>query len=225
MMIEPIDRALAGLEGAHKVLFSPAGARLDQTTLDRWPGDHLALVCGRYEGVDQRVTDNLVDEEISLGDFVIAGGEPAAMAVIEGVARLLGVVGNPASTRPSLSAPGCWRSRSTPGPPSTVVGRSPGPAQRRPREDRAMAGAAAEGTHRGAPAGPWNLMQQHTRAVRPACSSPRRGGLERLVASGLAAAPLCASRRASSMNDLEHVQAAQLRDVPTSDRATPSRCT
>ena len=66
MMIEPIDRALAGLEGAHKVLFSPAGARLDQATLDRWARlDHLALVCGRYEGVDQRVTDNLVDEEIS----------------------------------------------------------------------------------------------------------------------------------------------------------------
>jgi tRNA (guanine37-N1)-methyltransferase len=100
MMIEPIDRALVGLEGAHKVLFAPAGARLDQATLDRWARlDHLALVCGRYEGVDQRVTDNLVDEEISLGDFVIAGGEPAAMAVIEGVARLLpGVVGNPAST-------------------------------------------------------------------------------------------------------------------------------
>jgi tRNA (guanine37-N1)-methyltransferase len=100
MMIEPIDRALAGLEGAHKVLFAPAGATLDQATLDRWAQlDHLALVCGRYEGIDQRVTDNLVDEEISLGDFVIAGGEPAAMAVIEGVARLLpGVVGNPAST-------------------------------------------------------------------------------------------------------------------------------
>ena len=49
--------------------------------------------------MDQRVADNLVDEEISLGDFVIAGGEPAAMAVIEGIARLLpGVVGNPVST-------------------------------------------------------------------------------------------------------------------------------
>jgi tRNA (guanine37-N1)-methyltransferase len=100
MMIEPIDHALAGLEGAHRVLFSPAGARLDQATLDRWAGlDHIVLICGRYEGVDQRVADNLVDEEISLGDFVIAGGEPAAMTVIEGVARLLpGVVGNPAST-------------------------------------------------------------------------------------------------------------------------------
>ncbi len=99
-MIEPIDNALAGLEDAHKVLFSPAGSRLDQATLDRWAGlDHVALVCGRYEGIDQRVADNLVDEEISLGDFVLAGGEAAAMAVIEGVARLLpGVVGNPVST-------------------------------------------------------------------------------------------------------------------------------
>ncbi|HEX2369607.1 MAG TPA: tRNA (guanosine(37)-N1)-methyltransferase TrmD [Acidimicrobiia bacterium] len=100
MMIEPIDHALAGLVDAHKVLFSPAGARLDQATLDRWAGlDHVALVCGRYEGVDQRVADNLVDEEVSMGDFVLAGGEVAAMAVIEAVARLLpGVVGNPVST-------------------------------------------------------------------------------------------------------------------------------
>jgi len=59
----------------------------------------LTLVCGRYEGVDQRIVDNMIDEEISLGDFVMAGGEPAALAVVEGVARLLpGVVGNPEST-------------------------------------------------------------------------------------------------------------------------------
>jgi tRNA (guanine37-N1)-methyltransferase len=60
----------------------------------------LVLVCGRYEGVDERVSEHLVDEEVSLGDFVLAGGEIAAAAIIEGVARLLpGVVGNPASTR------------------------------------------------------------------------------------------------------------------------------
>jgi tRNA (guanine37-N1)-methyltransferase len=60
---------------------------------------HLTLICGRYEGVDQRVIDHFVDEEISLGDYVLLGGEVAAAVVIEGVARLLpGVVGNPAST-------------------------------------------------------------------------------------------------------------------------------
>jgi tRNA (guanine37-N1)-methyltransferase len=56
-------------------------------------------VCGRFEGVDQRIIDRYIDEEVSLGDYVLAGGEVAAAAVIEGVARIIpGVVGNPAST-------------------------------------------------------------------------------------------------------------------------------
>jgi len=55
-------------------------------------------VCGRYEGVDERVADHLIDEEISVGDFVLAGGEAGALTIIEGVARLIpGVVGNPES--------------------------------------------------------------------------------------------------------------------------------
>jgi len=67
--------------------------------LDRWAGmEALALVCGRYEGVDQRVSDHLIEEEASLGDFVLAGGEAAALAIVEGVARLIpGVLGNPDS--------------------------------------------------------------------------------------------------------------------------------
>ena len=57
------------------------------------------MLCGRYEGVDQRVADHLCDEELSIGDFVLAGGEAAALVVIEAVARLVpGVVGNEAST-------------------------------------------------------------------------------------------------------------------------------
>ena len=101
MMVEPIARALEPLEGAHRVLFSPSGRPMTQATLDRWAGlDEIVFVCGRYEGVDQRVVDNLIDEEASLGDYVLAGGEAAAAAAIEGVARLLpGVVGNPESTR------------------------------------------------------------------------------------------------------------------------------
>ena len=60
--------------------------------------DHLILICGRYEGVDQRVIDELVDEEISIGDYVLMGGETAAQVVLESVARMLdGVVGNPES--------------------------------------------------------------------------------------------------------------------------------
>jgi tRNA (guanine37-N1)-methyltransferase len=98
MMIEPLDHALAGV-GGHRVLLTPAGAPLTQSTLMRWSGlSELTLVCGRYEGIDERVAENLIDEEVSLGDFVLAGGEVAAAAVIEGVARLLpGVVGNSAS--------------------------------------------------------------------------------------------------------------------------------
>jgi len=60
--------------------------------------DHLILICGRYEGVDQRAIDTLVDEEISIGDYVLMGGETAAQALIESAARMIkGVVGNPES--------------------------------------------------------------------------------------------------------------------------------
>lgn len=100
MRVEPLARTLEPLSHTHRVLLTPSGSRLTQTTLDRWVEiEELTLVCGRYEGVDQRVADNYIDEEISLGDFVLAGGEVAAAAVIEGIARLLpGVVGNPDST-------------------------------------------------------------------------------------------------------------------------------
>ena len=100
MMIEPLHAALSSLGATHRILLTPAGAPLDQEMLDRWAGfDAVTLVCGRYEGIDERVAEHLVDEEVSLGDFVLAGGEVAALAVIEGIARLLpGVVGNPEST-------------------------------------------------------------------------------------------------------------------------------
>jgi tRNA (guanine37-N1)-methyltransferase len=99
MMIEPLAAALDPLADSHRVLLTPAGTPLSQATLDRWSGlDHLTLVCGRYEGVDERVATHLVDEQVSLGDFVLAGGEVAALAIVEGVARLLPeVLGNPES--------------------------------------------------------------------------------------------------------------------------------
>jgi tRNA (guanine37-N1)-methyltransferase len=105
---EPLVRAIEALAGpkgegrrARVILLSPQGPRLDQARLEgiaREP--HVVLVCGRYEGVDQRAIDLAVDEELSLGDFVLSGGEVPAMAVIEGVVRLVpGVLGNPESTR------------------------------------------------------------------------------------------------------------------------------
>jgi tRNA (guanine37-N1)-methyltransferase len=101
MMVGPLAAALDPLADTHRVLFAAAGRPLEQATLDRWAGlDALTLVCGRYEGVDERVAEHLVDEEVSLGDYVLLGGEAAALAVIEGITRLLpGVVGNPESVR------------------------------------------------------------------------------------------------------------------------------
>lgn len=100
MMIEPLAAALDPLEATHRVLFTPAGAPLKQATFDHWAGlPEVTFVCGRFEGIDQRVADHLIDEEVSVGDFVLAGGEVAAALCIEGIARLLpGVVGNPSST-------------------------------------------------------------------------------------------------------------------------------
>jgi len=99
MMVEPLAAALDPLANTHRVLFSPGGNPLDQATLDRWATlDEITVVCGRYEGVDERIAEHFIDEEISIGDYVLLGGEVAALAVIEGVTRLLdGVVGNPTS--------------------------------------------------------------------------------------------------------------------------------
>ena len=77
-------------------LLGPGGRRFDQDLAGQLAaGGGFSLLCGRYEGVDQRVADHLVDDELSLGDFVLAGGEVAALAVLEAVARLVpGVMGN-----------------------------------------------------------------------------------------------------------------------------------
>ncbi|HEU4488401.1 MAG TPA: tRNA (guanosine(37)-N1)-methyltransferase TrmD [Actinomycetota bacterium] len=90
---EAVD-ALRG-PGGHVVLLSAKGAKLDQFAVGQLAqNDQLVLLCGRYEGVDERVAE-LADEEVSIGDFVLAGGELGALVIIEAVARLLpGVLGN-----------------------------------------------------------------------------------------------------------------------------------
>jgi len=98
MKIEPIMRAFeshgfgtrASRPAGHKVvLTSPQGRRFTQDTARDWATlDHLVILCGRYKGVDERVAEHLVDEEFSLGDFVLSGGEPAALCVVDAVARL-----------------------------------------------------------------------------------------------------------------------------------------
>lgn len=106
MKPEPLVEAIEAVSGRKNtgrggwvILLSPQGARLDQEKVAELArGEHLVLVCGRYEGVDQRVIEMAVDEEISIGDFVLSGGEIPAMAVIEAVTRLVpGVLGNPRS--------------------------------------------------------------------------------------------------------------------------------
>jgi tRNA (guanine37-N1)-methyltransferase len=99
MVLKPdvVNAALDDLpEGTRKIYLSPRGRVMDQALFhDLAATPRVALLCGRYEGVDQRVIDAQKLEEISAGDFVLAGGEVAAMLLIEGVVRLLpGVLGN-----------------------------------------------------------------------------------------------------------------------------------
>ncbi len=88
--------ALPGEQATRVVLLSPQGERFTQAVAQRLAGySHLLLVCGHYEGVDQRAVDALVDEEISIGDYVLTGGELPAMVVVDAVVRLLpGVLGD-----------------------------------------------------------------------------------------------------------------------------------
>ena len=140
MKPEPLVEAIEALAGAKEtpasgtdrrtarvLLLSPQGRRLDQTRVEELAQEsHLVLVCGRYEGVDQRVIDLAVDEEVSIGDYVLAGGELPALVLIEAVTRLLpGVMGNPASAEaesfqhgllegPQYTRPAVYRGREVP---------------------------------------------------------------------------------------------------------------
>jgi tRNA (guanine37-N1)-methyltransferase len=101
MMPEPLFAAVEAVTPPRPLfLLAPGGRRLDHAlAAELATGAGFSMVCGRYEGVDQRVADHLCDDELSIGDYVLAGGEGAALVVIEAVARLVpGVVGNEAST-------------------------------------------------------------------------------------------------------------------------------
>ena len=94
-LMKAIDHAKSLLPGAPVVLLTPAGEVLRQAATQTLAQNDLILLCGRYEGIDQRVIDLAVDREISIGDYVIMGGEVAAMVVIEATVRLIpGVIGN-----------------------------------------------------------------------------------------------------------------------------------
>jgi tRNA (guanine37-N1)-methyltransferase len=94
MLIDPLRRAIASAreagEGPARVVYmSPQGSRLDQATVRRLAAEpRLILLCGRYEGVDERLIRAEVDEEVSIGDYVLSGGELAAAVVVDAIARL-----------------------------------------------------------------------------------------------------------------------------------------
>jgi tRNA (guanine37-N1)-methyltransferase len=100
LMPEPLFAAVEAVDPPRPLLYlGPAGRRFDQTAAaELAAGDGFSLLCGRYEGVDERVREHLCDGELSVGDVVLAGGEVAAMLVVEAVGRLVpGVMGNDAS--------------------------------------------------------------------------------------------------------------------------------
>ncbi len=117
MKVEPIFRALEALgrtqnpkpktQNLRVVLLSPRGRQWTQQVAQEYATlENLTLICGRYEGVDQRVADHLADEELSIGPYVLSGGEVAAMVVMETVARLLpGFLGNPESLKEESFTP------------------------------------------------------------------------------------------------------------------------
>jgi tRNA (guanine37-N1)-methyltransferase len=103
MLVEPLERALDAVRAARAdavpapvVHFTPTGRRIDQAVVREFAASPGAvLLCGRYEGIDQRFVDRHVDIELSLGDFVLSGGELPALALLDGVARLQdGVLGD-----------------------------------------------------------------------------------------------------------------------------------
>jgi tRNA (guanine37-N1)-methyltransferase len=105
MMAEPLARCIEAIRAERAeppeaqcpvVLFSPIGERMDHAQVQRWSDSPGAiLICGRYEGLDQRFIDQFVTQQISLGDFVLSGGEIAALALLDAVARLQpGVLGD-----------------------------------------------------------------------------------------------------------------------------------
>ena len=101
MKLEPVFAAVESLgpERGRVILLSPAGRRLDQAMARELAAEpSLVLICGRYEGVDERVVESLPAEEVSVGDYVLSGGEVPALVVLEAVTRIVpGVIGSEAS--------------------------------------------------------------------------------------------------------------------------------
>jgi tRNA (guanine37-N1)-methyltransferase len=135
LMAEPLSKCLDSILESRKdhppvILFSPVGKTLHHTDVQQWAvSEGAVLICGRYEGVDQRFIDLRVTVQISLGDFVLSGGEIAAMAFLDAVSRLqVGVLNDPQSHQldsfhpeldglldgPDFTRPENWRGKGVP---------------------------------------------------------------------------------------------------------------
>ncbi|HMA58918.1 MAG TPA: tRNA (guanosine(37)-N1)-methyltransferase TrmD [Halanaerobiales bacterium] len=106
LKVEPIYYALADItedfsQSTTNILLTPRGQKLDQSMVKDLSGkDRLVLICGHYEGIDERIRNNFVDQEVSIGDYVLTGGEIPAMVLVDAVARLLpGVLGHDESKK------------------------------------------------------------------------------------------------------------------------------
>jgi tRNA (guanine37-N1)-methyltransferase len=92
MMVEPVFKALTALKSksAKVILLTPQGKTFNQKSASKLrTQDHLILICGHYEGIDERIREYLVDEEISIGDYVLTGGELPAMVIVDAITRLI----------------------------------------------------------------------------------------------------------------------------------------
>ena len=104
MKIEPVEKALAAIRSPEDdslvVLMTPQGKTFNQKiAAEMAEKKQIIIICGRYEGVDERIREHLVDQEISIGDYILTGGELAALVIIDAVSRLISdVLGNPEST-------------------------------------------------------------------------------------------------------------------------------
>lgn len=125
---EPVARAIeAAGPASRRVLLSASARPFEQRDAEAWSGlDHVVLLCGRYEGVDARVTDRYMDDSVAIGDYVLSGGELGALVVMDATARLVpGVLGNAASAvdesyssglleHPHFTRPAVWRGEAVP---------------------------------------------------------------------------------------------------------------
>ena len=128
MSPEPVAQAIeAAGPASRRILLSASARPFTQADAEAWAGaDHIVLLCGRYEGIDARVTDRYMDDAVSIGDYVLSGGELAALVVLDAVARLVpGVLGNAKSAihdsyssglleHPHYTRPSVWRGEAVP---------------------------------------------------------------------------------------------------------------